>query len=306
VQPGTILLSGASGFIGSHLSRALAEDGHRVVALVRPESGGTTRAGAGIRWDPASGDIDRAALRAVCPIAVINLAGARIDQRWTSAHRRAIHDSRVSATQLIAEALADLPEKPAVLLSGSAVGVYGAHRGEEILTERSAPGDDFLARVALEWEGATRAASDAGIRVVTMRTGVVLGRGGALARLLPIFRAGLGGRIGDGAQWMSWIGRDELPHIVRHLLDHETMHGPVNLVSPEPVRNETFTRALAGAVHRRAMLPVPAFALTLALGHMANDTILASQRALPAVLQQSGYEFRYGMLSQALRHELAR
>jgi uncharacterized protein (TIGR01777 family) len=305
VQPRTILISGASGFIGSHLARALAADGHRIVVLARPGSAGFPTAET-IAWDPARGSIDSDALRRAAPHFVINLAGERIDQRWTRRSRERIRDSRVSATRTLADALAGLHERPAVLLSASAVGIYGAHRGDDVLSEQSAPGADFLARTALEWEGATRPASDAGIRVAHMRTGVVLGPGGALARLRLAFRLGLGGRMGSGRQWMAWIAHDELPHIVRHLLGNDNMSGAVNVVAPEPVQNSTFTRVLARAVRRPALLPVPAVALQLVFGEMARDTILASQRAAPRALLQSGYSFRFPTLEQALRHELAR
>lgn len=304
MQPQTILIAGASGFIGSHLVRALSADGHRIVTLSRP--GSRSAHAETVQWDPARGNVDLDALRRVAPQAVINLAGARIDQRWTQRHRAQIRDSRIESTRTMARAIAALATKPLVLLNASAVGFYGAHRGDEILTEASPPGEDFLARTACEWEDATRAASDADIRVVCLRTGVVLGPGGALARLRLAFQLGLGARMGNGRQWMSWIARDELPHLVRHLLANDNVRGPVNVVAPEPVQNSTFTRVLAQLLRRPAVMRVPAIALELAFGEMARDTILASQRALPVVLQQSGYSFLFPTLEQAMRHELAR
>jgi len=299
----TILVAGASGFIGAHVSRALAADGHRIVTLSRP--GGRRAGGDHVEWDPARGTIDQAALRQAAPHVVINLAGARIDQRWTPRHRDDIRDSRIDATRTLVGALSTLPTPPRALLNASAVGYYGAHRGDELLTEQSDGGEDFLARTAREWEDEATQASAAGVRVVLLRTGVVLGPGGALARLRTVFRAGIGGRIGNGRQWMSWIAHDELPHVFRHLIATDSVSGAVNVVAPVPVQNSTFTRVLARVMHRPAIVPVPAIVLEALFGQMARDTILASQRALPSALQQTGYTFRFASLEGALRHGIA-
>jgi len=303
----TVLISGASGFIGARLVEALKTDGHRVVRLVRPETRQLPGATDVVGWDPEAGDIDREALTLARPDIVVNLAGENIAQRWTSRHRRKIRDSRVKGTTALAQAIAALPEQPKVLVSGSAMGYYGAQRGDERLDEESAPGPDFLARTALEWEQATGAASAAGIRVVLSRTGLVLGSaGGALKRMLPPFRIGLGGRLGSGRQWMSWIALDDAVRALRFLIDAPTIRGPVNLVAPEPTRNEVFTTTLARVLGRPAVLPVPAVALELLFGTMADNTILASQRADPKRLAGAGFEFRHPRLEDALRFELTR
>jgi uncharacterized protein len=304
VPPATILISGASGFIGAHLARELAREGHRVARLARPQSKPMDLA-AVVPWDPARHWIDHDALRRLAPQVVVNLAGARIDQRWTSGHRRAIRDSRVAGTRLLEDAIAALSERPRVMISGSAVGYYGAHRGDEILSEDTQPGNDFLANTAGEWEDAAAGAAAAGIRVVRMRTGVVLGRrGGALARLLPIFRFGIGGRIGNGRQWMSWIALTDVMAAIRHLIARDAISGAVNVVAPEPARNSEFTSALGRVLHRPTLLPVPALALRMIFGTMARDTILASQRAIPTRLRAGGFVFGFPEIDAALRHEL--
>lgn len=303
----TVLISGASGFIGAQLARSLTTDGHRVVRLARRGSRPLPAATDAVAWDPEGGSIDRDALIRARPDAVVNLAGEPIDQRWTQRRRQNIRDSRVNGTTALAQAIAVLPEHPKVLVSGSAMGYYGAHRGDEILDEESAPGSDFLARTALEWEQATSAASAAGIRVVLSRTGLVLGReGGALQRMLPPFRFGLGGRLGSGRQWMSWIALDDMVRALRFLIDAPAMRGPVNLVAPDPARNTDFTTTLARVLRRPAILPVPAVALALLFGAMADNTILASQRLIPKRLAGAGFEFRHPRLDDALRFELTR
>jgi hypothetical protein len=305
----TVLISGASGFIGSHLAKALAADGHRVVRLARRESRPVPGAAVAesVGWDPEVGEIDRGALAKVQPDAAVNLAGEAIAKRWTSERRRRIRESRVRGTTALAQAIAALPVKPKVLVSGSAIGYYGAHRGDELLDEDSASGTDFLAKTARDWEHATNAAADAGIRVVLQRTGLVLGAGGGvLERMLPAFRLGLGGRLGDGRQWMSWIALDDAIRAIRFLIDTAALVGPVNLVAPEPARNEEFTKTLARVLGRPAPLPVPALALGLAFGSMAENTILASQRVVPKRLAGAGFEFRHPRLDEALRFELRR
>jgi uncharacterized protein (TIGR01777 family) len=274
----TIAISGSSGLIGSALSRALTADGHTVKPLKR-------------------GRIDAAALAGAD--VVVNLAGEKIDQRWSSSVKREIRASRVNTTTLIAESIATLPQKPRVLLSGSAIGIYG-DRGDETLDESSSLGDDFLASVCREWEAATKPASDAGVRVVHLRTGIVLAKeGGVLARLLTPFRAGVGGRLGSGNQWMSWIAIADHVRAMRFLMD-AAVSGPVNLVAPNPVTNAELTTALANELHRPAVFPVPKFAMKLVFGEMADVAVMASQRVLPRRLPQAGFNFTMPELGNAL------
>jgi uncharacterized protein (TIGR01777 family) len=303
----TILLSGASGFIGSHLAKSLAADGHKVVRLARAQSGTAPAVAGTVSWDPESGRVDREALARARPDAVVNLAGEPIAQRWTSRRRLRIRESRVRGTAALAEALAVLSEKPSVFVSGSAIGYYGAHRGDDLLDEGSAPGADFLAQTARDWESATQPAATAGIRVVTSRTGLVVGKdGGVLAPMMLPFRLGIGGRMGGGQQWMSWIALDDMVRALRFLVDTPSLRGPVNLVAPEPVRNVDFTKVLARVLRRPAVLPVPVFALELLFGTMADNTILASQRVSPKKLAGTGFVFRHPRLEEALRFELTR
>jgi hypothetical protein len=299
----TLLLSGASGFIGSSLAAAFAADGYRVVPLVRlrPSSEHS------VAWDPSAGVVNLEALEHARPDVVINLAGEPIDRRWTARRRAAIRSSRVRGTAALADALARLEHKPSVLVSGSAVGYYGAHRGAEPLDESSPAGSDFLAETAREWENATAAAARAGIRVVNIRTGVVLGRsGGMLRRLLLPFRLGLGARMGRGDQWMAWIALTDVVRGVQFLVERQTISGAVNLAAPNPVQNTDFTKTLGRVLHRPALLTIPTFALELVFGTMADNTILASQRAMPRRLSSAGFEFRYPDLESALRNELTR
>lgn len=299
----TMLLSGAAGFIGRNLAKSLAADGHRVVALVRNRPGSANA----VSWAPESGEIDRAALAAVRPDVVINLAGEAIAQRWTASRKIRIRKSRVRGTTALAEALASLPTRPKAFISGSAVGYYGAHRGDEILTEQSAAGTDFLAKVAADWEGATAAASQAGIRVVTVRTGLVLApAGGVLGRMLTPFRLGVGGRLGDGRQWMSWIAMDDVVAGLRFLADSTPVSGPVNLVAPIAETNADFAKTLGRVLHRPSLFPVPALVLRALFGTMADNTILASQRVSPERLAGAGFTFRHPRLDDALRYLLKR
>jgi uncharacterized protein len=302
----TVLLSGASGFIGSELARSFTRDGDRVIRLSRREapSGGDT-----VGWSPEQGWIDDRALNALTPPPhiVVNLAGEPIAQRWTPRRKRAIRDSRVQGTATLAKAIAALAVPPRVFVSGSAIGYYGTDRGDEVLTEASVPGRDFLAQTAIAWEGATAAAVRAGIRVVTPRTGVVLGRnGGALARLLLPFRLGVGGRIGTGRHWMSWISLEDMVRALRFVVDTPRMEGAVNVSAPAPVRSLEFTKALGRALHRPTIVPAPAFALKLVFGEMAQATILASQRVVPERLAGAGFAFRHPRLEDALAFELRR
>lgn len=275
-----VAISGSSGLIGSALSRALTADGHTVRPLKRDK-------------------IDAASLTNAD--VVINLAGEKIDQRWTRDTKAEIRRSRVDGTSLIARIIASLPVKPRVMLSGSAIGIYGNRRGDNVLDESSALGDDFLASVCREWEAATGPAESAGVRVVHLRTGIVLAKdGGVLARMLPPFRLGIGGKLGSGRQWMSWIAISDYVRAVQHLIRSTSVSGPVNLVAPNPVPNEYLTVALSNELHRPAILPVPKFVLRLLFGEMADGAILASQRVTPARLEQSGFTFELPTVERAL------
>ncbi|WP_119731979.1 TIGR01777 family oxidoreductase [Thermomonospora amylolytica] len=293
-----IAITGASGFIGGALARGLEADGHRVLRLVRREPKGPAEA----RWEPGGG-VDTAALEGVH--AVVHLAGAGVgDRRWTEGYKRRIRDSRVHGTATIATALAGLSDRPAVLVSGSGVGYYG-DTGDREADEDSPQGGGFLAQVVADWEAAARPAADAGIRVVLARTGMVLGRdGGALGRrLLPLFRLGLGGRLGSGRQYMSWISLTDQVAALRFLID-SGLSGPVNLTAPRPVTNAEFTRTLGSAVRRPAPWAVPAFALRIAVGGFAEEGVLFSQRVLPRRLTEAGFRFAHEDLAGALAAEL--
>jgi len=237
--------------------------------------------------------------------AVVHLAGEPLAHRWTDERKRAIRESRVRGTELVARTIAALDRRPRVLLSGSAIGIYG-DRGDEPLDEESALGGGFLAGIAREWEAASVAAADAGVRVVLLRTGIVLSpKGGALERLLLPFKLGVGGPIGSGRQWMSWISLDDQVRAMEHALATTGLHGPINLVSPNPVTNAEFAATLGRVLSRPALVPVPAFALELAYGEMARATILAGQRVLPKVLLRTEFTFAHPTLDEALRFELA-
>ncbi|MFI5035915.1 MAG: TIGR01777 family oxidoreductase [Acidimicrobiales bacterium] len=298
-------ITGASGFIGTALVSALSARGDTVVAFVRP--GGPTRPGPTVRWDPERHLIDDTDWRREGHLdAVVNLAGAGIaDRRWTEERKRAILSSRVSSTALLVEALREAPGGAPFLASASAVGYYGS-RGDEVLTEQSASGGDFLARVCRQWEDEARSLSAVGAGVATLRTGIVLSaRGGALAAQLHLFRAGLGGRLGTGDQWLSPITLADLVRAILFVVDRR-LEGPVNLVGPYAVTNRAFTSALARTLHRPALLPVPRWALRLALGaELADGAVLASQRVSPRGLLASGFTFRHDEISTALRIAVA-
>lgn len=298
----TVAISGSSGLIGGALATALAAQGTTVLRLVRDRA---TSASGGVYWDPASGAIDAASLEGV--EAVVHLAGAPIAERWSTAHKQRIRDSRVQGTRLLATTLAALREPPAVMVSGSAIGIYGSRRGDEVLHEGSSTGGDFLADVSRDWEAAAEPAAAAGIRVVHTRTGLVLSpNGGVLAKLLLPFRMGAGGRIGSGSQWFSWIALDDAVEGLSLMTREASLRGPVNLVAPNPVTNAEFTETVGRVLGRPTLAAVPAFAVKLALGEMGENTVLASQRVMPQRLLAAGYQFRHPHLEEALRFELAR
>lgn len=289
-----VVVSGSHGLVGTAVVHALQLGGHGVRRLVRGPATGRD-----VTWDIASEYVDESKLGGVD--AVVHLAGEGIAaRRWSPEQKLRVRDSRVNGTRLLAETLARMERRPAVLVSGSAVGWYG-DRGDEMLDEESKPGDDFLAHVCREWERATAPAEEAGIRVVHVRSGIVLSdRGGALQKQLPLFRLGLGGRLGSGRQWVSWISIADEVGAILHALRHDDLRGPVNLTAPNPVVNAAFTAALARAVHRPAVLPVPRAALSVVLGRELAASLLGSQRVQPTRLLESGYRFRYPDLTHAL------
>ena len=275
-----VAITGASGMIGQRLRQRLVEAGH------------TPRA------------IPRGAAVPTCD-AIVNLAGEPIAQRWTEAAKKRIYDSRVEGTRQLVSALSQRPHRPRVLVCASAVGIYGS-RGDEILTEKSTPGSGFLPHLVTDWEAAARTAEALGIRVISLRLGVVLGHGGALAKLLPPFRLGVGGRLGSGRQWMSWIHIEDVVSLILFTLENTArapLMGPVNATATEPVTNAEFTRKLARALHRPAIFPVPEFALKLALGEM-SEVLLDGQRVLPAAAEAAGFHFQYRDLAAALENIL--
>lgn len=291
-----ILVSGSSGLIGRALVPALEADGHQVTRLVR-RAAGPGEAG----WDPEAGRLDPADVEG--HDAVVHLAGVGIgDHRWTAKHKAAVRDSRVKGTTLLAETLASLDRRPAALLSASAVGIYGL-RGDEELTEAASPGTGFLADVVQEWEAATAPAARAGIRVALLRSGVVLSTaGGALKKQLLAFKLGIGGKLGSGRQWLSWITLDDHVAATRHVLATPSLAGPVNLTAPSPVTNAGFTRALGRALRRPTFMPVPTVALDLLFGReMVREMITGGQRVVPAALNASGFTFRHPEIEPALR-----
>ncbi len=294
-----ILVSGVSGPIGAALLPSLNARGYQVTRLVRGAASGEGQ----IPWDPAQ----PLAPESVSGFdAVIHLAGETVVGRWTAAKKARIRDSRVLGTRNLAQALAQAPQRPRVLISASAVGYYG-DRGEEILRENSPPGKGFLPEVCREWEAATQPAAAAGIRTAHLRIGVVLSPvGGALQKMLTPFKMGVGGNMGNGRQWWSWIDVEDLVGAIHHILKSDRLEGPVNVVAPKPVTNAEFTKTLASVLSRPAIFPMPAFAARLAFGQMADELLLASQRVEPAKLMASGYPFQRSDLRQALESILKR
>lgn len=301
--PKTVLISGASGLIGARLIPLLTTGGHTVLTLVRRPPKSETE----IFWDPTQNRIDMAALNAQPIDAVIHLAGENVATgRWTPAKKETIVNSRTQGTALLVKAMSQMDLRPATFLSASAIGLYG-DRQDDLIDESGAPGNDFLSSVCAQWEAAALPAADLGIRTVLMRIGVVLTpEGGALQRFLPVFFAGLGGRVGNGRQHLSWISIDDALRAIYHLLMEPSTSGPFNLVSPYPVTNREFTRTLARVLRRPAMLPVPARAIKLAMGQMGEEVALTSTRVAPTQLLASGFDFCYPKLETALRHLLGR
>jgi uncharacterized protein len=296
-----ILITGSTGLVGRALTQYLQRAGHTVCRLVRP--GTSTQAvraseGFDVNWNPATGELGGAAVGAD---AVVNLAGASIaDGRWTPQRKDLIRSSRVDTTRALVQALAKMSARPRVLVSASATGIYG-NRGDETLTESSQPGNDFLSEIAKEWESEAIKAEALGIRVVRVRFGVILAKhGGALPQMMRPFQFGVGGKIGTGKQWLSWITLDDTVAILRIAIDNAKVTGPLNVVSPQPVTNAALTKILAAALHRPALFPAPAFALRLILGEMADALLLSSQRVLPAQLQKLNHQFQHPDLATAL------
>ena len=296
----TILVTGASGLIGRRLVALLEGDGRRVIRAVRRDVQDPTRE---LHWDPERGQIDRDRLTGVD--AVVHLAGANVAaKRWTPAYKQLLIDSRVEGATLISEAIAALDPKPKVLACASAIGFYG-DRGEELLDESAPSGGEFLPEVCLQSERACQAARDAGVRVANMRIGVVLSpEGGALSRMLTPFKLGGGGVLGNGRQYFSWISLDDVVRAIEHVLSHEQLVGPVNLVAPTPVTNREFTKTLGKVLSRPTIFPMPAIVARLAFGEMAEALLLASARVSPTALVESGFDFLHPELETALRHLL--
>ncbi len=298
-----ILVSGSTGLVGTALAAALNAAGHEVVRLVHSKSRSPSKELIG--WDPDANSIDAAGLEGLD--AVVHLAGESIASgRWNAVKKARIRDSRVRGTQLLCEALAHTAKPPAMLICASAIGFYG-DRGDEVLTESSSGGKGFLADVCRDWEGAAEPARRKGIRVVNLRFGVILSaQGGALAKMLTPFKMGVGGIIGSGRQFMSCIALDDCVAAILHALTTNSLAGPVNVVGPTPVTNHEFTKTLGKVLHRPTIFPMPAFAARLALGEMADELLLCSNRVEPKKLQETGFQFKYPELEAALRHVLGR
>ncbi len=310
-----VLVTGSTGLVGTALVSMLAREGHTVCRMRRPQSvvAGGAKEGFDVAWNPATGELGGAPFsdkpfsnKDVGADAVVNLAGASIaGGRWTAERKELLRASRIATTSALVNALAKMNPRPRVLLSASAIGIYG-DRGDARLTEDSKPGRDFLAGLAQQWEAEARKAESLGIRVVLARFGIVLARhGGALAKMLLPFKLGAGGRLGSGQQWMSWVTLEDVVGVLRFAIENGAVSGPVNVVAPQAVRNAEFTKALANTLRRPALFPAPAFALRLALGEMADALLLSSQRVMPQALEKLGYSFRNAALIPALGSLLA-
>jgi uncharacterized protein (TIGR01777 family) len=297
-----VLISGSTGFVGSALVEALTREGHVVARLVRPGTalkGSAAAPAETVGWDPVAGKFDAAGAEGADVL--VHLAGASIaGGRWNASRKQLLRTSRIDATRHLFRALAKLQRPPRVVVAASAIGYYG-NRGDEILTEASAPGSDFLSVACHDWEAETARGAEFGARVVMLRTGIVLGaHGGALPKMAMPFKLGLGGRLGNGRQWMAWLTLQESVRIIQFAIANSALTGSVNSVSPNPVQNSEFTRVLAKALHRPALFPAPAFALRLAVGEMADALLLISQRVLPSKLEDAGYVFSQTSLAGAL------
>ena len=293
-----ILITGSTGLVGTALTQDLQRAGHTVCRLVRPGTSPGNSHGFDVNWNPATGELGGAAVGAD---AVVNLAGASIaDKRWTPQRKSVLRSSRVDTTRALVQALAKMSARPRVLVSASATGIYG-NRGDETLTETSQPGKDFLSEIAKEWESEALKAEALAIRVVRARFGVILSKhGGALPQMMRPFQFLVGGKIGPGTQWLSWIAPADTVAILRLAIENANITSALNVVSPQPVTNAQFTKVLAATLHRPALFPAPAFALRLALGEMADALLLSSQRVLPAQLQKLNYQFQHPDLATAL------
>jgi uncharacterized protein (TIGR01777 family) len=292
-----VLITGASGFIGRELQHALREKGHDLLLASR----GEPRDISWVQWSVDEGFADPKRLEGID--AVIHLAGESISGlRWTDEKKKAIRDSRVIGTRNVVDAISELDQRPSVLIAASAVGFYG-DRGDEILTETSKSGKTFLADVCREWEAESRRAEDSGVRTVLLRTGLVMSKeGGALGTMLLPFKMGLGGVIGDGKQWMSWISLDDHINVITSALENESVRGAVNSVSPEPVMNEEFTKVMGEVLYRPTFIPVPEFAVHLMLGEMGEELLLNSERVIPKRLTDLGFKFKFGDLKKAIEN----
>jgi uncharacterized protein (TIGR01777 family) len=301
-----VLVTGSSGLVGTALGQTLARAGHTVCRLVRPQSaaGEGANEGFAVAWNPETGELGGAGVGAD---AVVNLAGASIaDGRWTTQRKEQLRASRIDTTRALVNALAKMNARPSVLVSASAIGIYG-DRGDETLTEASKPGTEFLASLAQEWEAQALKAEALGIRVVLARFGIILAReGGALPKMILPFKFGAGGKLGSGQQWMSWVALEDVAGILRFVIENNSARGPINIVSPQPLQNAEFTKILAKTMHRPALFPAPAFALRLALGEMADALLLSSQRVRPQASEKLGYKFLHADLTAALAPVLGR
>ncbi|HXD31787.1 MAG TPA: TIGR01777 family oxidoreductase [Pyrinomonadaceae bacterium] len=296
-----ILVSGSHGLVGSAFIDSVRKDGVEVYSLVR----GAPKSDLEIEWHPNHADLKVSDIEGMD--VVVHLAGESIAEgRWSDDKKKRIRDSRVNGTAMLSRALVKLNRPPQVFVCASAIGYYGS-RGDEVLTEASSPGDDFLSSVCVEWEQATEPASNKGIRTVKARFGIILSTdGGALAKMLPPFRMGVGGRVGDGKQWMSWIALDDVVSGLRFVIETDEMSGPVNFVAPNPVTNSEFTKSLGKALSRPTIFPIPAFAVRLAFGEMADALLLSSTRVNPVELTKAGYDFSHPHLAEALQSVLAK
>lgn len=294
-----VLVSGSHGLIGSHLVEALARANHEVIRLVRNKPATPQE----VSWDPVAGTIDAQGLEGLD--AVVHLAGSNLAaRRWTRAIKQEIRDSRVKGTRLLCQTLAALEKPPGTYISASAIGYYG-DRGQTLVDEGSAAGSGFLPSVCRAWEEASNVLQETAVRVVFMRIGIVLSpEGGALAKMLPSFKLGIAGHIGDGKQFMSWISLDDVVGVITYALENNSLSGPINVVAPQPVTNHDFSKSLGHVLHRPTILPLPAFALRTALGEMADELLLSSTRVKPSKLLAAGYHYQYPELTGALQHLL--